>query len=63
MDRHHHRGRMSLLRLRGEYQFSFPLSRSLWNVMHEQAVSRRRNQLLPISLSNSPSDMITNDAL
>ncbi len=39
MDQHHHRGRMSLLRLRGSDQFKSPIGRCLFGVLHEQAVS------------------------
>lgn len=39
MDHHHHRGRMSLLRLRGSHQFNSATGRWLFGVLHEQAVS------------------------
>ena len=39
MDQHHHRGRMSLLRLRGSHQFNSATGRWLFGVLHEQAVS------------------------
>ena len=40
MDHHHHRGRISLLRLRSSHQFNSPTGRCLFGVLHEQAVSR-----------------------
>lgn len=41
MDHHHHRGRMSLLRLRAEQKSISPTGRILFGILHEQAVSHK----------------------
>ena len=51
MDHHHHRGRMSLLRLRGSHQFESPTGRRIFGVLQEQAVS---HQEIHIFLKPSP---------